>query len=360
MASTSRLTVGLIADIQYADIPAASSFDGSEKRDYRRSLQHTQVAVESFLSRGVSHVVNLGDIIDGKSNPNASPSKECKEVHANSKKALQEVMEVLERKGSYTLLHVDGNHERYCFGSDFLPYLPLPPGVHLPDPTLMYYSYSPVPGVLFVVLDGYDVCLLRPEGSAEREEAQRLLKAHNPHNPAAWGEGRGDFFQRVVGPAQRWCPFNGALGEGQLAWLRATLEGAREVGGGGAKSSCSPTSWPLRGLWQPALAFSPTPACSGTTPRWWPCWVPFGMWSRACSLGTSTRGPLALMRRASTTSPYPARSPMSRAATAFSQCMTTGWSWMGVALPWRAGSCLLCVSKGGKGVLGAHNKQLGF
>jgi manganese-dependent ADP-ribose/CDP-alcohol diphosphatase len=236
----SRLTVGLIADIQYADIPAATSFDGSEKRDYRRSLQHTQVAVDAFLSRGVSHVVNLGDIIDGKSNPNANPTKENQEVHPNSKKALQEVMEVLERKDNYTLVNLHGNHESYCFSfssspsspSYFLPYLPLPPGVHLPDPTLMYYSYSPAPGILFVVLDGYDVCLLRPEGSAEREEAQRLLKAHNPHNPAAWGEGRGDFFQGVVGPEQRWCHFNGALGEGQLAWLRATLEGAREQGGG--------------------------------------------------------------------------------------------------------------------------------
>lgn len=188
------------------------------------------MAVEAFQSRGMTHVVNLGDIIDGKTNPAASPSKENLHVHPNSKAALKEVLDVLERKESYTLLHVDGNHERYCFGKDFLAYLPLPPGAHLPDPTLMYYSYTPTPGVLFVVLDGYDVCLLRPEGSVEREEALRLLKAHNPHNPAAWGEGRGDFFQGVEGPNQRWCPFNGALGEGQLAWLRTTLEGAREGG----------------------------------------------------------------------------------------------------------------------------------
>ena len=83
------------------------------------------------------------------------------------------------------------------------------------------------------MLDAYDVSLARPRGHPGFCEAQRLLRAHNP-NPSAWGEvdsPKGNYFQGIRGtPASRFVPFNGGLGEGQLAWLRGSLAAAQAAG----------------------------------------------------------------------------------------------------------------------------------
>ena len=59
---------GLIADIQYAPIDAATNFAGTETRDYRGALVEAKRAVDYWNSMkpGIDFVAQLGDLIDGQ------------------------------------------------------------------------------------------------------------------------------------------------------------------------------------------------------------------------------------------------------------------------------------------------------
>ena len=222
---------GLIADVQYSDIPDGTSFDGSETRHYRGTLLHARAAAADFAARGASTVVQLGDLVDGKTNPAAAVGMpDAEEPCEASLVACATALEAL--AGPYVTLHVRGNHDVYNFSITSLKrVLALPPSAApFPAPDAYYYSSSPHPRWRFLVLDAYDVSLARPRGSPGFAAAQALLKAHNP-NPCAWGEPDappGNFFTGLRGtPEARYVPFNGALGEAQLAWLRGELARAR-------------------------------------------------------------------------------------------------------------------------------------
>ena len=62
--------IGVIADIQYADVEDGSNFDQSETRRYRESLKCAKRAGKHFQNVGVDLVLQLGDIVDGKSGKN--------------------------------------------------------------------------------------------------------------------------------------------------------------------------------------------------------------------------------------------------------------------------------------------------
>ena len=237
-----RLNFGLIADVQFADVDCAKSFDGKETRDYRGSLEHAKLAAARFQELGCMHVVQLGDFVDGKSNPESVPTRGPSGCPPGSRAALAKTLEALRQVPGdaappFSLWHVRGNHEFYIAKNSVLKeLLPLPkcPSTlappEYPDPDLTYYYFQPIPGWRFIFLDGYDVSLAREAGHPAREEALRLLQANNPGNPCAWGQGRGDFFAGVTGPAQRWVPFNGGLGGKQLEWLSGVLKNCRQQG----------------------------------------------------------------------------------------------------------------------------------
>ena len=230
MAAAPHFSLGLIADVQYCDIPDGSSFDGSETRYYRGSLALAAAAAADFEAAGCSVVVQCGDLIDGKCNPEAAaagpPLAPCSE---NSLAMLQRALGAL--GGGYDLLHVRGNHESYNASiAEQRALLPLPAGASFFASDLFAYSYSPHPSWRFIVLDGYDVSLARARGSAEFAAAQALLRAHNPNACAHGDEGapRGDFFAGLKGSlSARFVPFNGAVGARQLAWLAEQLAAAR-------------------------------------------------------------------------------------------------------------------------------------
>lgn len=240
--SRCSFSFGLIADVQYADIPDGASFDGSERRFYRSALDEARRAA-SFWSTassssprcaadGVSFALQLGDAIDGV-NARRSPS--------TADAALAEVLRALAGPQRLPLLHVVGNHELLNFPRSALaPRLPLPhavPGCGAIDVPpcaasagLLYYSL-PLPSAWrLIVLDAYDVALsphAADAASPRHAAARTLLREHNP-NPCAYGEGSGNFFAGLpLDETQRWVPFNGAIGDSQLAWLQATLHAAR-------------------------------------------------------------------------------------------------------------------------------------
>ncbi|XP_029384353.1 manganese-dependent ADP-ribose/CDP-alcohol diphosphatase [Echeneis naucrates] len=205
---------GVIADIQYADIDDGYNYCQSRRRYYRSSLQLLANAQESWSESAVrpAFVLQLGDVIDGF-------NKGC----AASDRALDAV---LRQFGSSPLEvhHVWGNHELYNFSrsSLFGSRLDSSPRSDRAGPDIYAYHFSPVPGFLFVVLDGYDVGLLgRPESSDQYQSALSQIRQHNNNQDLNCPPMLEDL-------RQRFAMFNGGFSKAQLDWLHSVLSDADE------------------------------------------------------------------------------------------------------------------------------------
>jgi manganese-dependent ADP-ribose/CDP-alcohol diphosphatase len=220
-----RFTVGVIADIQYAPIPDGYSFSGVP-RYYRHSLEVARHAAAHFECDKVAMVLNLGDTVDGK----------CQEIERNGgdpppvgvDPGIMSVDEVLEAFSVYKsgkIIHTYGNHclynlDRQTIGSKLgIPFVKEPCG------DLVGYSSHVHDGVRFIVIDSYDVALMKrcEESSQKRKQAAEILSKNNPNFPENENSPEG-----LEGEAKRFVAFNGAVGKPQLDWLRETLSEARE------------------------------------------------------------------------------------------------------------------------------------
>jgi len=244
---------GVIADVQYADIPTTTGFDGKNTRYYDQTLGDLKEADKWWRSvckkdgQQMAFIANLGDLLDGQNLDKPGETQ-------RSIKALCQVFANAEY-APYTV-HLVGNHELYNFNrqelvdgvaiSDTYTFRatiparaePAPPTCT--DPKAFYYAFSPKGAdgqYRIVVLDPYDVSAMRDgggrhgielyEGHGLHDEGLALLKQHN-HNPV--GErSQIDFFQGLEDVEKRWVPFNGALGGEQMSWLRKQLETAQEM-----------------------------------------------------------------------------------------------------------------------------------
>lgn len=165
---------GVVADVQYADK------EPQGKRRYRAALGKLRACVAEFNRQDLAFVVNLGDAIDGHGAASAAELADVAGVFAQLKAPVR---------------HAIGNH---CLEVD--------------RPTLMrtlklkssYYEFE-VRDWRFIVLDGMDVSVKAPKGSEPALQAQQYL-ARSPSLPT----------------------YNGALGPGQLAWLKQQLAEARQ------------------------------------------------------------------------------------------------------------------------------------
>ena len=99
---------GMIGDVQFADADDAPNFSGSTVRRYRGALSILAQAVEywneAIPSPGLSFVVQLGDLIDGR-NIN----------EGNSESSLQRTVSLLRRINTPLVCSTIGNHELYNF-----------------------------------------------------------------------------------------------------------------------------------------------------------------------------------------------------------------------------------------------------
>lgn len=95
-----------------------------------------------------------------------------------SEQALTEVLDAFSLLPAATY-HMLGNHCLYNLPRQRLnERLNIPPAADGSS----YYSFSPHPGWLFVVLDAYDVSLLGwPEGHPHHLQAQAILEKNNPN-----------------------------------------------------------------------------------------------------------------------------------------------------------------------------------
>lgn len=214
---------GVIADVQYVDAEDGTTFDGKTVRKYRQSLDILKSAVEHFSKSEISFFVVLGDIIDSKS-----------KILGQEKKCLGEVMSTLNRfTNSYHL--TIGNHDISALSRDLIHSTLLQaPVQEITSPTAMYYAFTH-PGinrVRFIVLDGYDVSTISPSSVEGKQKALEILRAKNKNlfplvNGTDWA--RGDWFGDLSKEDMRFVPYNGAVGDEQLAWFDAVLRAARDA-----------------------------------------------------------------------------------------------------------------------------------
>lgn len=176
-AAPARFSFGAIADCQYCDV------EGEGVRKYSISDAKLERCVTHLNQLDLRYVVHLGDFIDRD---------------FASFAVVGPIFERLDAPG----YHVLGNHD-YAVADDEKQLVVGQLGMPAP-----YYDFA-VEDWRFVVLDGNDISLqANPEGSAAYLAAESRLAA-SPESSRPW---------------------NGALGEPQLAWLEEVLVSAGNAG----------------------------------------------------------------------------------------------------------------------------------
>ncbi|AMV30844.1 cyclic 3',5'-adenosine monophosphate phosphodiesterase [Pirellula sp. SH-Sr6A] len=167
----SSLTIGIVADPQYADIPTLGT------RHYRQSIRKLTDAVEHFNEQRVGMAVNLGDLIDRD---------------WDSFEAMKSVLS----KAAQPFYHVLGNHD---FEVQEAKLREVPDRVGIPA---KFYRVA-APGWRFLFLDTNDISMYASaDNMDERREAEKILQEAK---------------EQKLPQAQSW---NGAIGSKQLAWIR--------------------------------------------------------------------------------------------------------------------------------------------
>ena len=231
-----QLKVGILSDIQYANMDDAAGCSGS-KRYYRNALTCVEQAVSSWTVQNANCVVNLGDIIDAYN-----------VVTDTSEQALQAVLDIFAKLPAHVdVRHVLGNH-CVCHPVDrehLLNTLGMVNGTRAKTHTEEehgYYAFVPADGWKLIVLDGCDVSTyawdeshpnyrrahdiltarsdikLIPDSTVFR----KLLKAKKKDAVK-----EDDFTGNLEGLNQRFVFYNGAVGDKQLEWFDKELEDAK-------------------------------------------------------------------------------------------------------------------------------------
>lgn len=180
-ATLAKFEFGLVADAQYADIPAKGT------RFYRESIGKLGAAVEHFNGRGCAFCVHLGDLID------------------RDWRSFASIEEPL-RKSRPPWHQLLGNHDFEVLDTE---------KTEVPQRLGMAWRYGSFAhaGVRFAILDTNDVSIYaHAAGSAGQAEAARELARIKAAK---------------LPQAQSW---NGGVGPAQLAWLERTCRAAADAG----------------------------------------------------------------------------------------------------------------------------------
>jgi manganese-dependent ADP-ribose/CDP-alcohol diphosphatase len=170
------LSVGVLTDCQYADVPP------NNKRRYRESPAKLTAAIDHLNAMGdLDFMVHLGDAVD------------------RDEKSYGVVMPIFGRAKA-PLYHVAGNHD-YSIAADWKAKVP-----ELLGMKSLHYSIG-CRGWRFVVLDGNALSLFStPAGSTQWKLAEAYVKASK----------------------RKLTDYSGGLGMEQIAWLQRELQKARQ------------------------------------------------------------------------------------------------------------------------------------
>ena len=230
-----RHRIGLIADVQYADIDDVWNFMKTAKRKYRGTLTALHNAVNWWVQQErIDLIADLGDAIDGFRN----------ETRQTGMSAIRTVMSEWNRlqvaKPMLPIMHLIGNHELYKFTRTELTtevedtgFSCASPHNIVPDKrNCIYYTFklSDTSPWRAVVLDPYEQSVmtngggrigheLTLENGGIHKDFTNLCQSHNPNDILH----AANFFAGISGVESRWCPFNGGVSDEQLMWLEQVL-----------------------------------------------------------------------------------------------------------------------------------------
>ena len=180
-ADTPAMSIGLVADAQYADIPEAKT------RFYRQSIAKLGDAVEDFNRQDLTFCVHLGDLIDREWRSFSEISKPLASLRP-------------------PIHHLLGNHDFDVLG-EYKAKVPALLGL-----TKRYYHFDKA-GFRFVMLDSTDISTYTyPTETPEHKVAAAALQ------------------QAIAARLPQAQPWNGALGLAQLKWLDGTCAEALSKG----------------------------------------------------------------------------------------------------------------------------------
>lgn len=174
------LSVGLVADPQYADIPPVAT------RHYRASLDKLSAAIDHFNGLELDFCVNAGDTID------------------KDWASFEPILKRFE-KSRHKFHHALGNHD-FEILEEQKAQAPGRLGMEK-----RYYSFSRA-GFCFVILDTNDISIY-----AHKKDAPETEMAFN-------------FLSRVASyNVPHYQPWNGAIGPAQMKWFDETCRKAAEA-----------------------------------------------------------------------------------------------------------------------------------
>ena len=215
------VSLGLVADVQYADKPdgAHTRVWPHEIRRYRLALTKLDAAISAFTgdwrrrpgeAAVVSCCLNLGDLIDG------SPTPEATRADLEAVMSRFELLQV-------PVLHVLGNKDMELPGgrAEILARLPVLPDEAAPCVCASrdggyYYEHHLCERWSLIVLDTTEVGLHGASDAAVAEAKAFRVSRRRLHRPAA-------------APPQA-IRANGGTSQRQLSWLERTLATARLEG----------------------------------------------------------------------------------------------------------------------------------
>ena len=177
------LHFGLISDIQYADIDPASNFGGSEHREYRASACAARSALQSIVHRSseLSFIAQLGDLIDGQNAGEYGQGLALSEPQSEA--ALEQTLLAWEGLSTH-VYHTIGNHELYNFTWEELSErLNCVRGAchhHLVG-AHAYGAISPQEGWRAIILNSYELNVIKPRDDETRRFTEALLRRMNPN-----------------------------------------------------------------------------------------------------------------------------------------------------------------------------------
>jgi 3',5'-cyclic AMP phosphodiesterase CpdA len=194
-AEAAHLRLGLVADAQFADVPAQGT------RHYRRSRDRLEAAVADFAALPLAGCVHLGDLID------------------RDWASFAPMLAVLGRS-RHRWHHVLGNHDFEVRDEEKAR---VPERLGLPARRGAF----DLPGWRCLLLDTNDVSrYAHPAGSPGREEAERELA------------------RLAAARVRQAKPWNGGVGSAQLRWFEDECAAARRAGRRVLVFSHHPV-WPL-------------------------------------------------------------------------------------------------------------------
>ncbi|CAG2116938.1 unnamed protein product, partial [Medioppia subpectinata] len=237
------LRFGVVADVQYADNDDRQAwYDSTKTRYYRNSLTQVKKAFthwncEEKRDKGISFVLQLGDIIDGI-------NAQTREYHDSSADAIRKTLNEFESNQHIPTFHAVGNHELYNFSRKQLGQLfrdslfkrmklssesiglnGLEVLAENSDELSLYYKVNPISRLKLISLDCFDISVLGHESNHEKYimAAEELFRHHGRHDWDLW-----DTDDHLVGPNKRFQSSNGAISEEQLNWLEKELQESDE------------------------------------------------------------------------------------------------------------------------------------